>query len=82
MPTKVPLTLNASAIFYAQTWCPTGFKPSKPQLEGRIAHLRWTRQLEQEAAREVRAGDKAYKREQRAKQRANAVQDESGKALW
>lgn len=62
--------------------CPTGYKPSKPELDKRISHLQWTRKIEMEAAREVKAGEKAYRREQRAKQRANAPEDESGKALW
>ena len=39
-------------------------------------------QLEAEAAAEVRAGDKAYKKERRAKQMGGAPKDEMGKSLW
>ena len=82
MPTKVPLTLNASAVYYSQTWCPTGFKPSQTQLDERKAHLEWTRQIELEAEAEVKKTNKAYKKEQRAKQLGNAPEDAEGKALW
>ena len=32
MPTKTPLTLNASAIFYAQTWCAATPRTAPPRL--------------------------------------------------
>ena len=82
LPTSVPLTLNAQATYYSQTWCPTGYKPSQTQLDERKAHLLWTRQIELEAAAEVKKSDKAYKKEQRAKQLGNAPEDAEGKALW
>ena len=77
-----PLTLNAQAIYYSQTWCPNGYKPSKTQLDKRKEYLIWKHNLEQEAAAEVRAGNPKAKREAARQQKANAPKGMDGNALW
>lgn len=82
LPTSQPLTLNASAIYYSQTWCPTGYKPSKPELEKRVEYLNMHRRANEAAKREVKAEEKAYRREMREKQRKNAPKRADGEPLW
>ena len=82
LPTTKPATLGASKQFYSQTWCPTDFVPSKTALEKRKEYLQWRKQLEAEAEAEVRAGDKAYKKERKRLQKGGAPKDDMGKSLW
>ena len=51
-------------------------------MEKRKAHLEWTRDVEREAAAEVKAEEKAYKKEMRRKQLAAVSKDDNGKPLW
>lgn len=82
LPTSQPLTLNASATYYSQTWCPTGYKPSTTELEKRIAYLNMHREANAVAKREVQAEEKAYRKEMREKQRKNAPKRANGEPLW
>ena len=82
LPTSTPLTLNASATFYKNTWCPTGYKPSRGELDKRVEYLNMQRAAVIEAKKEEKATRKAYLKEMRAKQRASSPKREDGSPLW